>query len=354
MGDMAVTRQTYGSREAMPFRYRIYGLDLCANQPIPGLAALPDGQVAEVEVWLGSMPPWKSEINKPEKECWYTSTSQGEYGEPTLRIWKLAGGGYFRLRYGDGTEFVIDRQGSRIWATWPERSTLEDTATYLLGPVLGFVLRLRGITCLHAGAIAFGDRAIALAGQAGAGKSTTTAAFARLGCAVLADDIVALSHDGQSFLVQPACPRVCLWPESVNTLYGFADALPRLTPSWDKRYLDLAETGYRFQQRPSPLAAVYILGERSPEPGAPFVSAMPVQSGLIALVANTYANRLLDRTMRAQEFALLSRLVTRVPLRRVTAHEDPAHLLKLCNVILEDFQTLAPFRGDERVCSVRG
>lgn len=338
----------------MPFRYRIYGLDLCANRSVPGLVALPDNQVSEVEVWLGSTPPWMGEIREPEKECWYAGADQEKHGEPILTIWKLAGGDYFRIRFIDGTEFVVDRQGSRIWATWPDPLTLEDTATYLLGPVLGFVLRLRGITCLHAGAIAFGGHAIALAGQAGAGKSTTTAAFAKLGCAVLADDIVALSDNGESFLVQPGYPRVCLWPESVNTLYSFADALPRLTPSWDKRYLDLTGTGHQFQQQPLPLAAVYILGERSPEPGAPFVSAMPVHPGLIALVANTYANRLLDRTMRAQEFALLSRLVTRVPLRRVTPHADPAYLLKLCDVILEDFQTLAPSLVDERVCSVRG
>ncbi len=36
----------------------------------------------------------------------------------------------------------------------------------LLGLILGFVLRLRGVTCLHASAIAVRDRAIALLGPA--------------------------------------------------------------------------------------------------------------------------------------------------------------------------------------------
>ncbi len=52
-------------------------------------------------------------------------------------------GTYFRFQYTDGTEFVIDRRGGRIWATWSAAGTVEDMATYLLGPVLGFVLRLR-------------------------------------------------------------------------------------------------------------------------------------------------------------------------------------------------------------------
>ena len=130
---------------------------------------------------------------------------------------------------------------------WPDSSTLEDAATYLLGPVLGFVLRLRGITCLHASAVAVGDRAIALMGPANAGKSTTAAGFSRMGFPVLADDIVALSEPDEILRVQPAYPQLRLWPESAAFLYGSADALPRLTPTWDKRALDLTQNGCRFQ-----------------------------------------------------------------------------------------------------------
>jgi energy-coupling factor transporter ATP-binding protein EcfA2 len=215
--------------------------------------------------------------------------------------------------------------------------------------VLGFVLRLRGSTGLHASAVAVDGQALVLVGEAGAGKSTTAAAFAQLGFPVISDDIVALSDNGRSLIVQPGYPRVRLWPESVNALYGVADALPRLTPSWNKRYLDLTQTGYHFQQRPLPLAAVYILGERIPRPGAPFVTAMRSHPGLIALVANTYANRLLDTTMRSQEFELLSRLVNRVPLRRINPHADPARLAKLCDVIVDDFRSLICPATEERL-----
>ncbi len=62
----------------------------------------------------------------------------------------------------------------------------------------------------------------------------------------------------------------------------------------------------------------------------------------MALVANTYSTSLLDKAMRAQEFELLGRVVASVPLRRVIPHADPIYLPRLCDVILDDFQTLTP------------
>ena len=49
---------------------------------------------------------------------------------------------------------------------------------------------------------------------------------------------------------------------SVATLYGSTDALPALTPTWEKCCLDLTRADYQFQEQPTPLAAVYALGER--------------------------------------------------------------------------------------------
>ncbi len=324
----------------MPLVYSVYGLVLCANRPIPGLVALSAAPRVDGQVWLELMPPWLGQTLEVAEQEWFISPYQDERGEPILRVWKLAGGAYFRFLYGDGTEFVIDRCGTQVWATWPDTLTLEDTATYLLGPILGFVLRLRGVICLHASAVVVSDQAVAMLGPAGAGKSTTAAALARRGCTVLSDDVVALSDQSETFLVQPGYPRLRLWPETVNTLYGLSDALPRLTPTWDKRYLDLTQNGYKFQRQPLPLAAIYVLDERCTDPAASFVDAMPASTGLMALVANTYSTSLLDKAMRAQEFELLGRLAARVPLRRLTPHADPGYLANLCDVILDDFQAL--------------
>jgi hypothetical protein len=92
------------------------------------------------------------------------------------------------------------------------------------------VLRLRGTPSLHAGAVAIDGVAVALAGEAGTGKSTTTAALAGRGHPVLADDVLALRATGGEILAQPAYPHLRLWPDIVPALLGPRAELPRLTP----------------------------------------------------------------------------------------------------------------------------
>ena len=194
-------------------------------------------------------------------------------------MWSIGAGKFCRLEYADGTQFWLNREGTEVWATWPENSTIEDTATYLLGPVLGRLLRLRGVTCLHASAVAFGEQAVAFVGPAGAGKSTTAAALALRGHAILSDDVVALAERDASFYVHPAYPYLCLWPESVQTIYGSADALPQLSANYEKRCLSLGKQELPFEERPLPLAAIYILGERRGDP-APVVQRHPATAGV--------------------------------------------------------------------------
>jgi hypothetical protein len=314
-----------------------FGLGVWSNVPIPGLAALARTTRTDVRVWLGVMPSLPAEASASAWPVVYSAGDLGTGTGPTLRVWRAPRGTYFRFRYADGTEFLVDGSGSRVWATWSEPWSLERTCLYLLGPVLGFVLRLRGGVCLHASAVELRGRAVALVGPAGAGKSTLAAAFACRGVPVLSDDVVPLDDRGPTLCVQPGNPRLRLWPESAEALFGAADALPRLMPDWDKLYLDLRGNGFAFQETPLPLGAVYLLGPRKGDARAPFVEPLPAQEGLMELVANTYVNYLLDAPMRAREFELLGRLVQGVPVRRVVPHQDPAGLPALCQTILDDF-----------------
>jgi hypothetical protein len=320
-------------------RSRAFGLNLVANQPIPGLVESP-AIPADIRLRLGHLPAalrdWEREAEP--RLPWYASPHHDASGRPLLTVRQLAGGSFFQFLYGDGTRFVIDRSGSEIWAAWPTALTLADAATYLLGPVLGFVLRLRGRVCLHASAVAFDGAVVAFLGPAGAGKSTTAAAFARRGFPVLCDDVVALAEGPDHFNVSPAYPQLRLWPASVALLYGDADALPPLTPNWDKRGLDLRGAGGRFPDKPLPLAAVYLLGERRDDTKAPYVETLPQAAALWTLVAHTYVNYLLDRTRRAAEFEMLGRLLARVPVRRLIPQAGPARLPQMCDVVVADYQ----------------
>lgn len=293
----------------------------------------------DVEIHLDISPYAGGKILPGQEELAYTSSYLGESGEPALRIWQVAGGDYLRLGYYDGMQFWMDRVGKNVWALWPDTSSLHDAATYLLGPVLGLLLRLRSITCLHASAVSFGDRAAAFVGAEGAGKSTTAAALARRGHRVLSDDVVALAEREGTFYVMPAYPYLCLWPDSVETLYGSSDALPRLTPNWEKRCLTLGDRGTLFEERALPLGAIYILVNRRTD-SAPCVEEISAPKALLTLVANTYASNMLDREMRAMEFAVLGRLVSSVAIRQLCAHQDAHRLEELCQLVTQDFQAL--------------
>lgn len=326
----------------MEWLYPVYGLQLRANQRIPGLqsATLPGAPSVEVHV---AMAPEEARVTSLRGDTLtYTSPFLLKSGEPMLKVWQLASGAFLRLDYFDGMQFWVGAQGTQIWAVWPDSLTLEDATTYLLGPVLGLVLRLRGVTCLHASAVAFGDRAVAFVGDAGAGKSTTAAAFAGRGNAVLSDDIVGLLERDGAFFVLPAYPYLCLWPDSANMLYGAGKTLPRLSPSDDKRQLSLAGNGLRFEEQPRPLKTIFILGERTTGTDAPLVEKHRPQENLLSLVANSYATNLLDAEMRAREFELLGRLVASVPIWSLRPHADPSRIDQLCDLIQSTVRAKQP------------
>lgn len=249
----------------------------------------------------------------------YTSPYLDECGEPALRVHRMAQG-LLRLAYSNGMQFWMDEQARELWAVWPEDSSLNDAATYLLGPVLGLLLRLRGTVCLHASAVACDDGALVFVGPPGAGKSTTAAILAQNGHAILADDIVALAEVAGRILVLPAFPFLCLWPDSAQMLCGSADSLPRFVESWEKRCLSADGRGLAFEPRALPLAGIFVLGERTANP-VPSTSLLSPQTALVDLLSNSYAGRLLPTELRGKEFSFLARLITNIPIRAIRIPE---------------------------------
>jgi hypothetical protein len=271
-------------------------------------------------------------------EFQYFSPETDDRGVPLTRVERY-GGDRHRIRYADGTEFVCERGISRILASWPDFSTEADTLVYLFGPVLGIVLRLRGVTCLHASAIDVDGGAVAFTAGAGGGKSTTAAAFSRRGLPVLTDDVVALDDRGTHFMIPPGPRRILLWPESVAALWGAPDALELVVPGWEKRQLAPGHADFRFGDRALPLRAVYVLRDRTARDSIA-IGPLGGAAGLVALIANAFGTRTLEKQSRAKEFETLSRLVQVVPLREVHRPDDRTRLGELCDAILEDVRAL--------------
>ncbi|MDE3169523.1 MAG: hypothetical protein KGL75_05210 [Acidobacteriota bacterium] len=312
------------------FSYRILNLEVRSNAPLPAVRTTPAVLEPDLTLHFGDFP---QALGEPARnaDLFYSSTILLDSGEPAFRIWKLAERGTYRIDYFDGTKFWIETDTGNIWADWLEKSSFEDAASYFLGPVMGFVLRMRGVTCLHASAVAIDGRAAAFVGPTGSGKSTTAAGLSLRGHAVVSDDIVALSEMDGRFYAAPAYPYVMLWPEAVEALCGAGKILPAVSNNFEKRRLSIDAD--RFSGKSVALKAIFMLGERTGEPAAPWIEEIAPREALVSLVANTYANLLLDDAMRAREFEILGRLVNAVPVWRIRAHQDPARIGEFCGLI---------------------
>lgn len=298
-----------------------------------------EGVSPDVSIAMGSLRHFAN-ISDAEYRL-HGSRPGREPSAPPIMAVERGADGHLRVSYADGARFVISADLCEVYGVARSDLTLDDLLVYLQGPILGLLLRLRGVTCLHASAVAVDGKAIAIVGQGGMGKSTSAATFAQMGLPVFTDDVLALRHSSEEgFAVQPGLPRVLLWPESTEALFGAADALPRIVSTWPKRYLDLTQLPYRFAERPASLAAVYLLGERL-EPEAP-TDIAPIEgtSALIRLVANTYGNDFLDPTMRAAELKVLGQLMEQVPIRQVRAPNDRKALSAICEAIVADARKL--------------
>lgn len=315
-----------------PARYRLFGLVAETDRSLPDLPRDAEAGAPDVRIWLGRVP---AEAFPPlPEEPWYRSPRLAADEAPTVRVWRRADGG-FRLRYADGCAYRVDAAGTAVACTWPPHFTVEDAATYLLGPVFGLLLRLRGVPALHAGAVAVGGRALAVCGPPRAGKSTTAAALAARGHALVADDVLALPLRGGRVQAQPAYPHLRLWPDVVAPLFGPGAELPPLTPNWDKRLLRLDAA---FRRDPLPLGAVYLLATREAGADAPRLEPLSGAQAVLALAPNAYVGWFPGREAQARELARMGQVARTVPVVRAVPHADPARLDALCALLEADFR----------------
>jgi len=328
-------------RLAGSFGYRVYGLLLNTNVEIPGLqSCMTAGEEgADIAVTMGAFPEEIAGIIDSPAKRYYHEAGYNNTDPPHLIVNTLADGKYFHFRYGVGVQFVCDRQATVVWGWWWEHLSLTDASLYLLGPIIGFLLRLRGITCLHASSVIVDGLALAIAGPSGTGKSSLAAAFAAAGYPILTDDVLALAFDQELLYASPGYARLRLLPHSFQNIAGLPENLPALAPNWDKCYLDLTAAPYSFKYEAVPLGVVYLLDWEHTNRATPEIVPLKPATAVPYLAANTYRNELLDSSMRTEEFKFLSRVASKIPVRKVQPLDDILELLGLIELIQNDFRT---------------
>ncbi len=327
--------------------YRVYGLRLSANCAVPGME-LESGASVPADLRVEFFPAEPVPAQPAAAEVIYTSPPRDAGAEPFFKVWKdpTQAEAFIGIQYanrGGRAVFQLSRDGRRLRVDWDPGLSFQDVVAYFLGPVLGCVLRLRQVVCLHAAAAYSDGRAIIILGPKGSGKSTTIAALAWSGWPVLTDDIAVLTEGAGEFLVQPGYPRLRLWPEAVPG--GLAAELPRVLSFIEKRYQPLTSDAdaprWKFQPRPARLAAVYLLAERTPQPPAVIVPLDPA-AALLALVGNVYPEYRLMPDDTVRHFQFLGRLTARVPVRLLSLPDKAAGLQAIRAAIADDCRSLIP------------
>jgi len=324
------------------YPYRAYGLTLSCDTPVSALREETiDLESHDIAVSLGPKPDWVREAIRLPRRLEHPKPGQIERENSPFTLTSYGAEEFFELAYGNEALFFVDAAAKRIWGNCLPPLTNEDLAIYLLGPVMGFVLRRRRVLALHASAVSIGGLAVALCGESQVGKSTTAAALALRGIPVLCEDITPIIEEHGKFQVEPGYPRVCLWPDAVEKLLGASDSLPRLTPSWEKLFLPLDGRNAKFEAKRQVVSAVYLFAPRVAEPDAPRIELLSAREAILELVQNTYMNWLLDRSQRAAEFDALGKLVAQVPIRRIVPHLDPGRIGTLCELVVADAERLS-------------
>ena len=312
--------------------YSIYGLVIKVDAPLPGLPSAPPGSAPDVVVHMGTRPAWHERHPSHDGPI-YRSPSDDE-GSPNVVVEWLGERDGLRLRYADGTVFYLRPDSCEIWVIWEPPFTLEDAAVYLFGPVLSYVLRRRGVLCLHASAVVVNGCGAVFCGAPSAGKSTLAAAMSAKGHPLLTDDVLAVAERDDRVLAWPGYDHLRLWEDSAKLVAGDEHHLPSLTPNWTKRAFPAETMGVGLARDAVPRGWVFLLAARSQAADAPHVVPLDGASTLVDLATLTSTNYLLDPAMRAVEFGHLARLMSHVPVFRLTPHADPSRLDDMLAVVL--------------------
>ena len=123
---------------------------------------------------------------------------------------------------------------------------------FMMGACMAGILIQRNNLVLHANAFCINGEAILCVGDSGAGKSTLAAAIMKRGYEVIADDICAITNDGN---ILWGTPSIKLWKDSADKLEIDTSLLPRVHPAIDKYYYHLASSC----KSSLPVKAIYVL-----------------------------------------------------------------------------------------------
>lgn len=233
---------------------------------------------------------------------------------------------------------VLLRRGREITLDPRPEAALDLLRLYLLGPVLGLLLHQRGLLVLHASAVILEGGVVAFLGSSGRGKSTTAATLHARGCAVVADDVLAIDLEASGGpAAVPGFPQLKLWPDAVTALGESPDDLPRIHASEEKR----ARVADAVATTPRPLRRVYVLTDAD----SLDLETLGGHTAVFELLQHSYVAPALEQLGSSRFLAQCARLAAAVTVLRLRRPRSLAGLGELAALIEADAGHAPPSGG---------
>lgn len=326
------------------FHYRVHGIRVVANVPMPALMPGLASDYPDLRIWLGSMDALRmrrpdvdfaDQVSRVGVMLWRQSTPQGQVVVQRVTDSNLA------------LIAILSAAGDIVEVGWQSSSNRSPDdleriiANYFSNAWLGMALRLAGHLVLHGNAVCVNGGALAWLGDKGAGKSTLTAAFVAAGYPLLTDDQIVIWAQADKVWIAPGIMRLHLWPESLPVMgpskeyYHFEqpfDAFP-------KGYMTVTPPAAPPSPNPlTPLRAIYILQPRHLGLAAPVIETPSAGVGFDMLYSHCFARPGLSLTADALrvEFQAVGELYRRVSVRRLTLPNDLTCLTGVVQRLAED------------------
>lgn len=219
--------------------YSIYGHIICVPFSCPTLPPAPADSVPDIRVVEGLVP--------------------GKLADPVLEAmnWQATSDS-FLLRGGRRAGRFLVEGGERITLQRNPAAEDELLCALLFTTVIAALFHQRGMLVLHANVVTTPRGAVAISGEAGAGKSTTQAVLLDQGCRMVADDVTVLFQgDDGKIMALPGVPKMNLCEDTAIKL-GYDIACLARNPLLKTKVV--APVGKDFtMSEPVPLRAIYHL-----------------------------------------------------------------------------------------------
>jgi hypothetical protein len=230
------------------------------------------------------------------------------------------------------TYYIVD--GNKI-IIQPYPDNVEDRVVrlFVLGAAMAGVLQQRKQIPLHTAAVVVNDRLTLIAGQSGAGKSTTLAGLKKREYRIFSDDITVLKElpDDDHISGIASYPMIKLWENSLQTLQLDDRSFP-VVPGYEKYGLFFHGA---FDTRHYPVERIILLEARQTD----VIHHQQLQGGeaFAAVMQHIYkASFFRQPVMRARCFDVISKLVNCSEVHQVSRPVscEPDTLLDVVTSIL--------------------